>query len=176
MWRKNHTLKNSWVNAPTKPTLCDLRAISPSMNPRLSACNMGMRTPTLECLCQTAEWGRARQEQGPAALSAAWEAAWEGPAHREGAARRGLLSSLLQAAPGDRQGTCAEFSAPTQGLETGARSRRHEKDLPPGKSCPETAPDQGEPTSGLGWAVKRGDTEVTPVLHHPGGSLRGPNR
>ena len=63
----------------------------------------------LERGCQPAEGEEARPEQGPPALSSSWEAVWEEPAHREGAAGRGLLSFLLLATPGDRPGTCRVF-------------------------------------------------------------------
>ena len=59
--------------------------------------------------CQPAEGKEARPEQGPPALSSSQEAAWEEPTHREGAARKGLLSFLLLAALGDRPGTWRVF-------------------------------------------------------------------
>lgn len=89
--------KNAGPNAASPSLLCDLGAVSSSLNLRLFVGNVGPRIPTLECSIRG-------QREGPG-----W--CWEGTVCREGVARPGLTSSLRQAAPGDGAGTCAEFSA-----------------------------------------------------------------
>lgn len=103
-----------------------------------------MRIPPWDSVArQTAERGRAGKEEGPPALSST-RAAWEGTVHRVGVARRGIYPPSSWMPLVTKQGNYPAL-APVPGDELVTGSLRHEQDLPPGKSCPDMAPDL-EPT------------------------------